>query len=689
MNASLMRSLLVCLGTFLVGASWAQADGPADNKPDGVRLMPPPGIDLPAQEVAELSALRDRLGREIDAARQALASKPALLDLLPDVEVFFKAVDWALKYHEFYEPKETAYAREQIAVGMARLKELLSGQTPSWLHQTGLVVRGYRSRIDGSVQPYGMVIGAGCRLPSAQPYRLDLWCHGRGEKLSELSFIQQRLKSKGEFFGEGHMVLHLYGRYCNANKFAGEIDCLEALDHAHRHYPIDRNKVVMRGFSMGGAAAWQFAVHYPGRWCAAAPGAGFSETTEFLRLFQNEPTQPSPWEKKLLHWYDCTDWALNLSNLPTVAYSGAEDKQKQAADIMEAAMAKIGLKLTHLIGPKTGHSYHPQVKTEINRRIDLIAAMGREAVPQRIRFVSYTLRYPGMLWLRLDGLEKHWDAAAVDAKIELPNKVVVKAEKVTAMTFDFPSGYCPLEQGTPPIIVIGGKEIAAPLVGSDRSWKASIHLESGQWRAGSSPRHMAKKPGLQGPIDDAFMDSFLFVRPTGKPLDEKAHAWALKEMEHAAIHWRRHFRGQVTIKNDTEITPADHARANLVLWGDSSSNLLLASAMKSLPLSWDANTIKVGDWKTDAKGKALVGIYPNVQAPGRYLVLNSGFTFREYDHLNNARQIAKLPDWAVLDVNSPPTSRWPGKVLRAGFFDESWQPGDSWDAPLPGMALRN
>ena len=25
-----------------------------------------------------------------------------------------------------------------------------------------------------------------------------------------------------------------------------------------------------------------------------------------------------------------------------------------------------------------------------------------------------------------------------------------------------------------------------------------------------------KKPGLQGPIDDAFMDSFIMVRPTGQ-----------------------------------------------------------------------------------------------------------------------------------------------------------------------------
>ena len=50
-------------------------------------------------------------------------------------------------------------------------------------------------------------------------------------------------------------MLHLYGRYCNANKFAGEVDLFEALDDVKRHYPIDENRMLVRGFSMGGAAA--------------------------------------------------------------------------------------------------------------------------------------------------------------------------------------------------------------------------------------------------------------------------------------------------------------------------------------------------------------------------------------------------------------------------------------------------
>src|SRR5205814_1617728 len=141
-------------------------------------------------------------------------------------------------------------------------------------------------RIDGSVQPYGLVVPASDRPEVRQARRLDFWCHGRGEKLTELSFIQQRLNSPGEFTPPNAIVLHLYGRYCCANKFAGEVDLFEAYENVKKHYKIDENRLVIRGFSMGGAACWQFAVHYPGMFAAAAPGAGFSETPEFLRVFQ-------------------------------------------------------------------------------------------------------------------------------------------------------------------------------------------------------------------------------------------------------------------------------------------------------------------------------------------------------------------------------------------------------------------
>ena len=72
--------------------------------------------------------------------------------------------------------------------------------------------------------------------------------------------------------------------------------------------------------TMGGASTWQFAVHYPDRWFAANPGAGFSETPDFLKVFQQENLQPTWWEQKLWRMYDCPYYAENFFNLPVVVW---------------------------------------------------------------------------------------------------------------------------------------------------------------------------------------------------------------------------------------------------------------------------------------------------------------------------------------------------------------------------------
>ena len=311
------------------------ADGPKDNQAADVRPVPPPGVAVPDSDRARLVEGLKKLRTAIDDATKAQAKNPQLADLLPDIEIYHKAVDWALRYNEVHKLGELKSADELIGEGLQRAEQFKTGQAP-WTKQKGLVVRAYRSKIDDSVQPYGMVIPESY---AGAPSRLDTWCHGRGETLSELAFLDQRRKQAGQITPKGALVLHPYGRYCCANKFAGEIDLIEAIDHASKFYAIDEDRIIVRGFSMGGAAAWQFAVNYADKWCAANPGAGFSETPEFLGGYQNEDLSGAPWyQQKLWHWYNATDNALNLHNCPTVAYSGEIDKQKQAADMMEKAL---------------------------------------------------------------------------------------------------------------------------------------------------------------------------------------------------------------------------------------------------------------------------------------------------------------------------------------------------------------
>src|SRR5262245_14594231 len=228
------RSILLFLLIASIAASSIIAQ---QNNSENVRRIPPAGVEIPAADRAELEAGVARLGTEIEALRIELKNNPALLDLLPDVQIFYNAVRYALTYGEFFKPEEIKAAAWQLKQGMERAYELHSGRA-AWSIQAGLVVRGYVSEIDGSVQPYGLIVPESYQPNLPFQYRLDVWFHGRNETLSEVNFIADRQKNWGQFVPPNAFVLHPYGRYCNANKFAGEIDLFEALAHVRKNYPI-------------------------------------------------------------------------------------------------------------------------------------------------------------------------------------------------------------------------------------------------------------------------------------------------------------------------------------------------------------------------------------------------------------------------------------------------------------------
>ena len=672
-------------GIFL--ANLAAADGPQDNVPDNVRRIPKAGIEVSDADRQELTAGLEELGKLIQQLR-GIEHAPTSAALLPDVLIFHRAVDQALRYQEFFDSKEIPVAKRLLQLGHERAEQLLRGKAP-WTRQTGLVPRGYISKIDNTVQPYGLVIPENYRFAGEFPVRCDIWFHGRGETLSEVNFLQQRLNNKGEYTPPNTIVLHPYGRYCNANKFAGEIDTFEALADVQKNYRIDPKRIAVRGFSMGGAACWQFAVHYPGKWFAANPGAGFSETPDFLKVFQNEELKPTWWEQKLWNWYDCTGYAANLAFLPTVAYSGEIDKQKQAADMMEAALKKERLPLLHIIGPMTGHKIHPDSKVEIEKIMsrwerlgppsDLKSPLPLDGDWETIeQFMTYTLRYNQSRWITIDALEEHWEPAwvAIQRSIDperqgTSTEFRIRTHNVAAFSLD-PRGM-PREMKQ---VFIDNNILANSVSISGQPPLARFKNPSPiGWANGPLTETPRKRHGLQGPIDDAFLDSFIFVKPTGKGLSDEVAKWVDAEFNHAVTHWRQQMRGDARVKLDTELTRDDMKSANIVLWGDPQSNDVLSILFEHFPVTWNvpAKAIKAGDRSFDMAHHVPILIYPNPLAPNKYVVLNSSFTYREYDYLNNARQTPKLPDWAIVDVRVQPNSRWPGKIVAADFFGEEWE----------------
>lgn len=613
----------------------------------------------------ERAAIEAKLG-ELTRAVESLGKQTKDEDALADVEIARKAAAWTLKFDEFFEARDVARTLKVLDKGLARAKELAEGRKP-WAQATGGTVRGYRSKVDGSVQPYAVIIPA---RKSAGKSRLDVVLHGRNATISEVRFIDSQDGKPAPADQEG-IVLHVYGRGNNAFRWAGESDVFEAIDAVRRNYAVDDDKIVLRGFSMGGAGAWHLALHHPSRWSSAEAGAGFTETVRYAKL-----VDPSDTTRKLLRIYDSVDYARNAFDVPIAGYGGENDSQAQASlNILEALKAQgVPMKTEGLVTIAEGPDFRRIVGKGMGHAVDkesarLLKAFHDDRIPrgpvkpaERLRFITYTLKYPRVDWLTIHRLGEHYAAATLDADLKA-GLATIKTGNVALLAVD---------RKVADRLRLDGKDFA--LAGS--SPEALFRQTPGGWEALDEAEAKAvlantareKAPGVQGPIDDAFTTSFLCVRGTGKPVDPRVQAWAEARLKTFADDWERWMRGNLPIKDDTAVTEEDVKTHNLILFGDPGSNSWIKTLAPALGLTWTPTELKLRGKTYPAADHAPALIQVNPRNPLRYVVINSGTSFGEKEYKGtNALLYPHAADYGVFRMGVDETR------VTEGFYDETWK----------------
>jgi dienelactone hydrolase len=608
---------------------------------------------------------------ELRTAVSALKQNAKLdRQLLADVEIYAKAGEWILRHGEFYRKNFARNTVKALRTGLKRAAELQAGKSP-WTLQPGTTIRGYYSKVDGSVQPYALTLPPGIDSKSPRRRPLHVVLHGRGGTLNEVSFIaghdNRPLKR-----GQSWVQVDVFGRINNAYRYSGETDVFEALADAKRRVRIDDRRIVLHGFSMGGAGAWALGLHHPSLWCSVGPGAGFVDFYQY----QHQTKKLPPYQDKTLGIYDAVDYVLNAYDVPVCTYGGEIDKQLVASTRMVELAKKMRIDIKLIIGKGAGHRFTPEGKKEFMAFHLARMKEGRPAYPGRksIRFVTRTLKYNHCEWATIEEMIEPYTPAVVEGNVdEKTGRLIITTKNVGALQIardiadevSIDGAVMKLRDAA------GGLLPGVYFEKGTRGWVVHNYNDSRKF-AGNLDGN--KRHNLQGPIDDAFMEPFLCVRGTGTPWSSANDAWAKWTLSRFDREFDKWLRAKIPVTDDTKLTEEQIKSKNLILFGDPGSNAVLAKVLDKLPVKWTKDAIVVAGKKYDPNTHGLSLIFPNPLNPQRYVVVNSGHTFHVRDFkASNAWLFPRLGDIAVQKFEKLPTLGYKETIAWAAIFNSAWR----------------
>jgi len=164
-------------------------------------------------------------------------------------------------------PYEVAtYERKAVLQLDARLRQAERGEDP-YAKLTGYIRRAFRSRQDGTLQPY--VVRVPADYDPSRTYPLIVYLHGSAS--DETDICGHPFISRGDVIEVGP-----FGRG-PSNGFVpaeAQIDIAEAIEDAQANYPIDGQRIVLTGFSMGAYGAYRTFYETPEKFRAVAVFSG-------------------------------------------------------------------------------------------------------------------------------------------------------------------------------------------------------------------------------------------------------------------------------------------------------------------------------------------------------------------------------------------------------------------------------
>ncbi len=496
------------------------------------------------------------------------------------------------------------------------------------VEQSANARRTFRSRIDGSAQYFAVVFPEA--FDPEATYALVLTLHGASVE----AIGQANAYSKKDW---AFVVAPTNRRPFGFDwEEWGRLDALEVLDLAMQTFPIDPTRVYLTGHSMGGHGTWNVGVHFPGRFAAIGPSAGWSSFYSYTGA-----TRPTGALARARASSDTNVYATNLARRSVYVIHGSADDNvpvREARD-MVALVSGISDDVTYHEEPGAGHWWDGEASPGADcvdwpPLFDLF--QGRALDPSELEFDFRTpspFVNPTHSFVTIRSAQDAFaDVLVSSAPGAEPGTVEVATTNVRSLVLD---GEMLADSGIDDAIVDGVRYevLGAPI---------AIGPQDG------------KRPGVHGPFNEVLQ------RPWCLVWDDDAPAAYREYAAYLVSAWAIIGNGHACAMPASELTDTVRAERNVVWLGASRAE----GFDESLPIDWGADSIVVGDdVHTDA---ALAFVFPGRGAEGDRLsgafVATAGseyLLFRMQPFSSRAGQ----PDYAV----------WTrAGAVASGFFDGDW-----------------
>jgi poly(3-hydroxybutyrate) depolymerase len=532
----------------------------------------------------------------------------------------------------------TLWSRDAVVTALGDIANIAGGQAPL----PGLHRYAYRSAIDGSLQPYSLYLPDG--YDPSKRYGLVVALHGATANDYDMA------KSIASAKPDDMLIVAPYGRGDMGWCFSGERDAIDVLDLVQGGYSIDPDRVYLTGRSMGGFGTWRLGQIRASRFAAIATFAGWSAV-------------------------DCIE---NLVGTPVLAVHGENDStipisaDSYAADWLKERGGNVRFEALAGVGHDALGAW--TAKLGPNRLLDWFRKQKRQQWPDVVKARTSQARYGQQSWVRILELKRPISPAAVDAALIDASHLSVKTSNVTAFALDL--RHPKLAKSGKINVLIDGAALSADALSARAAFEAGA---DGIFKPVQSPEPDSPPNGGAG-FSGLFDGPICFVygtKATSRTAINKEAAIALSTLNQEGTPPAGADLKAYGIIPDTAVDKALMASHSLVLVGGLGENSVYAKLSGKLPLKLKRDSLGIEG--KEFKKSGLIMVYPNPEAPGRFIGVFS-LPFGKAAVVGYAQALMAGIQGTSLDSGAcgfaTPDVMVVGSSLKvewAGCFDRSWK----------------